>query len=205
MMEVMNAAMICKLYFSKLFLNPEDLYVQRDVKDNYEMHRTLERVFGKNKDERLLWRFEKNDGKYVLYCQSRTKPNWNKLTNAFRYYMLREPIVVEFTPPTNGSWRYRILANAAVNTPEGRKGLLAQNEQEAWFKEMATRNGFALQSLNSFGYLKKFKRSQITAAATKLEGVLTINDGMKFTEFVQNGIGKCKAFGFGLVTLAKIS
>ena len=50
----------------------------------------------------------------------------------------------------------------------------------------------------------KVKSPSMTFYGVQFEGVLRVEDTKKFEYVLKNGIGSGKAFGFGLLTIAKI-
>lgn len=110
-----------------------------------------------------------------------------------------------------------------------RVGLLTRPEQAGWLVRQGERCGFALcdpppdwfdafdgaaprsaVQIVSLGHLKGQKVEAATGRATTLthiatdfDGVLRVTDGKKFSEAVRLGIGPGKAFGFGLLSVAR--
>ena len=82
-------------YLSKLELNPKSRQVWSELKNPYELHRTLSRAFGKEKEEcqlaRCLYRIEPETDRQKLHClvQSKTEPDWEYLNEGY----VRQPLL----------------------------------------------------------------------------------------------------------------
>jgi len=83
------------MYLSRLILNPRSKQVQKDVSEPYEMHRSLMRAFptlNKNQNGGILWRLvtprPPSSPHFLLYVQSKHKPDWSKLSAVHQDYFL---------------------------------------------------------------------------------------------------------------------
>ncbi len=120
---------------------------------------------------------------------------------------------------------FRLRANPtkrlATRRPEPRNdpllgkrvALLREEEQLDWLKRQAERAGFAMVSAQarpdrSFGatqrgYQREPSNRPLSFGAVVFDGVLEITDVMRFRKSIVAGIGPGKAYGFGLVSLAR--
>lgn len=89
---------------------------------------------------------------------------------------------------------------------------VTQEQQRQWLLERAERNGFLLYK-DGFDVVEtkwlKFrkgeaKNTEVTLRSAAFEGMLTITDISLFKDALVNGIGRAKAYGCGLMTLARI-
>jgi CRISPR system Cascade subunit CasE len=112
-----------------------------------------------------------------------------------------------------------------------RIGLYTEAEQSAWLMRKAEQHGFALMPLpegpswcdplgddnpkvdvriRSEGMRSGRRRNEVGTATqlkhlgVQFEGVLRVTDPALFTQALQNGIGSGKAFGFGLLSIARL-
>jgi CRISPR system Cascade subunit CasE len=83
-------------------------------------------------------------------------------------------------------------------------------QKSDWLLKRAEKNGFHLEE-NSFGVVQtsiaQFRRSsqrdtQVTIGETIFEGELTVTNAALLREAMTNGVGRAKAYGCGLLTIA---
>ena len=202
------------MYLSMLELNPRSRQVQAELRDPYQMHRTLSRAFGDDPDAyaqaRCLFRVDemKGSGKMLALLQSKAPPDWDRLP--MRGYVASTPQVKEFTPTfINGQiLRFRLRANPTSRRGRDGKrlGIYREDEQCVWLQRKAESGGFTVLSVNTNpdrelecmtadGFGTKF-------AVVTFDGVLRVNDPDLFLKTVESGIGTAKGFGFGLLSVA---
>jgi len=213
------------MYLSKLTLNIEHPASKRALANYYEAHRLLWRGFPDKKDggsPRVLFRVENSPAGYppVVLVQSDLEPSWDPL---LRDGVLSSAQAKEFSPQfTSGQrLRFRLRANPTKKitkesrskdgTPRKRKprvGLFGEEKQTAWLKRKAEAGGFCLLdvAISSHGTVTSRKpgwRIPITHHAVTFYGILEVRDPALFTDALRAGIGSAKAFGFGLLSLAR--
>lgn len=120
---------------------------------------------------------------------------------------------------TNGSkWHFRLTANPTIqfadrNSEKGRGKVAAHitpKFQEKWLCEKAEKNGFSLTDgeylvTSSRWYMFKKNRddkNRVKLLSVTFEGLLTVTDADAFRNALVNGIGREKAYGMGLLTIA---
>jgi CRISPR system Cascade subunit CasE len=83
---------------------------------------------------------------------------------------------------------------------------LEQQAGAAWLEKKAEKNGFKLLSVTAEGYQQHhFKKRGIKISTLDFNGVLEVTDpGIFIQEALYKGIGPAKAFGCGLLSLARI-
>lgn len=201
------------MFISKIMLNPKSRQVQAELRNLYEMHRTLSRGFGTDKAEyeaaRCLFRVDNggaSTGLHVL-VQSRVRPDWG-LLSVPDTYMAGPPEVKEFSPVLKPGrrLRFRLRANPTVKRDGKRLGLYKEEEQLKWLSRKGNAGGFAVLSAecasdDKLGF-RTAAGSEATFAAVTFDGVLTVTDPDAFLETLSGGIGSAKGFGFGLLSIA---
>ncbi|MBI3946599.1 MAG: type I-E CRISPR-associated protein Cas6/Cse3/CasE [Armatimonadetes bacterium] len=202
------------IYLSRLLLNPRSRQVQAELRDPYQMHRTLSKAFGDADDEfaraRCLFRVDnaRPFAALSLLSQSLLEPDWERLTVADRY-LLAPPEVKAFRLSLRGGecLAFRIHANPTVKRDGKRYGLYREQEQEAWLRRKAEENGFEV--LRVLIHPATIVRSRATEGrdaqliGVTFEGALRVTDPDALHAAAANGIGSAKAFGFGLLSLAR--
>ncbi len=215
------------MYLSRLILNPRSRAVRRDLADLYQLHRTLMRAFPDNLEEgeeRILFRVDEERGSAVPIClvQSWHRPDWSFL-DAREGYLLptdspwwedrRNPAVKPFDPTFHRGQvlAFRLRANPTVKKQGKRHALFREELQQRWIERKADRHGFRLLSLtivpegNRRGYQQvegASKRRRLILYAVRFDGILAVEDPVRFAEAVRHGIGPGKGLGFGLLSLA---
>ena len=207
------------LYLSRLALHPRSRQVQAELRDPYEMHRTLAKAFGEGEDAqaaaRCLFRVEESpQGALIVLVQSRTEPVWGRLTIPPDY--LQEPPQVKPFAPTfqaGETLAFRLRANPTMRQaakPDGRRlgdrvGLYTEAARLAWLTRKALDGGFTLRSVTQTGEDPpecQAKGRRAVFSAVRFEGVLRVTDPTQLLEALAGGIGAGKGFGFGLLSLA---
>ena len=175
------------MYFSRLILNPHSRWVQRELANPYELHRTLLRAFPENSFHRerddhecagVLYRLDMlsphND--FVLLVQSQMVPDWSfLLDHGPADYLLRtdpfgeeNPAVkartLAFRPGQMLNFRLRAnptkrLGKTAQTNSGKRVGLYTADQQTTWLQRKADQHGFLLRRVQ-ISQDERIKREQ---------------------------------------------
>ena len=138
------------IFLSRLRLNAGDRQVQRDLRDPYQMHKTLARAWGEGDDyqtARVLFRVEEAQEKAqgeaaCVLVQSLTAPDWSRVPPKY----LQAPAQLKrWTPSLQAgqSLRFCLLANPTVKRDGKRLGLYGEVEQLLWLARKAQACGIA--------------------------------------------------------------
>lgn len=203
------------MFLSRLLLNPRSRQVRREAAEPYELHRTLMRAFGPREVAgRVLFRLDgPRDGvALVLLVQSQTEPDWSHHV-ALTHYLCDQPESKQYQPgfATGQRLRFRLRANPTVKRDGKRLGLLTEEKQLGWLTRKGEAGGFRVlgAAANEEGFLGGRKeggggRHTLTHLAVRYDGVLEVNDPARLLDTVRTGVGSGKAFGFGLLSLARV-
>jgi CRISPR system Cascade subunit CasE len=202
------------IYLSCLPLNVRSHQVRKELRDPYQMHRTLSRAFGDEPDEyqqaRCLFRVDASPsgpGQFAL-VQSCAMPNWGFLAG-LPNYLCDSAAVKEFDPAFVEGQRlaFRLRANPTVRRDGKRLGLFSDEERLQWLGRKAEANGFeVLTTVMQLEDTNRFDRTPgqtVSLSAVCFDGTLLVCDPDAFQSAVKGGIGSGKAFGFGLLSLAR--
>ncbi|MDY6846394.1 MAG: type I-E CRISPR-associated protein Cas6/Cse3/CasE [Chloroflexota bacterium] len=209
------------MYLSKLLLDPASRQVQKEISNRYELHRTLTAQFPQESRENigLLYRIEMPDRQVYqpirLLIQTQLEPNWKKFVD--KELLTDRAQVKEFNLNfiTKTSYYFRLLGNPTMRKkqPDGsgkRVGLYKIEEQENWLSHKAEQGGFRVLAvtLTDLGLIESIKKKNsrthnIKHLGIQFDGILTVTNPEKFEKTIIKGIGSAKAFGFGLLSLAK--
>ncbi|MEA4811880.1 MAG: type I-E CRISPR-associated protein Cas6/Cse3/CasE [Anaerolineaceae bacterium] len=209
------------MYLSKLKFDPLNRQVRKEFANRYELHRTLYAQFKSYASHEigLLYRAEEGDpytaGPLVTLIQSQLKPDWEPL---YAQGLLMEKAEIRSYEPTckkGELFYFRLLANPTTRRNEGsfagkRVGLLLAEEQEAWLRRKGAEGGFMPLSLETRPSEKIISKKMIAGELATLthlsvlyNGSLEVLDEHAFEASLVRGLGSAKAFGFGLLSLAR--
>jgi CRISPR system Cascade subunit CasE len=202
------------MFLSHLPLNPRSRQVRREVAEPYEMHRTLLRGFPATpSDERILFRVDESreSGRWAALVQSRATPDWTHLS-ALPGYLLGPPQYKAFDLAfaAGQRLRFRLRANPTVKRDGKRVGLLTEDAQRGWLDRKSGESGFVVLGVQvvreGFATGRKPDGDHghvLTHLGVRYDGLLKVIDPGRLLEALRSGIGSGKAFGFGLLSLAK--
>lgn len=215
------------LHLSRLHLNPRAPQAAQDRASAYRLHQTLRWAFpGAGEDgaglpdgERPLWR---DEGEHGLLFQSVTRPDWQAVEDRWPGYFHGAPQVkafdlgglrrgdpLAFVLRANVTVnRYRDGQDRAQDPRTKREALRGAPEQVEWLRRQGERAGFALigTDITRSGNVRLHKpgqRAAMTLFAVTFEGLLRVEDPAALAGAVRGGLGRAKALGFGLLSLAR--
>ena len=180
-----------------------------------------EREKPKNERTRKLWRVDELRGEYYLIVLSEKKPDFGKLekygvknTAESKNY---ERLLDSIKPGMRA--RFKIELNTvhsnAKNAEKGKRGRVVPVPHEKlgeFFFDRTEKNGFSVNknelAITNIGK-KLFRRkkedgekeTRVNLVSATSEGILTVTDEERFRETLVMGIGRKKAYGFGLLTI----
>jgi CRISPR system Cascade subunit CasE len=220
------------MYLSLLRLNPASRQAMREVIDVQALHVRLMSAFpataGSRADVGLLHRVERDRaGRPQVLVQSRLRPDWSRLPER---YLAAPAALKEIDGVFNAirpglRLRFRLRANPTkrllreerrVGLPprvdrgglEGKRvALLREEEQLAWLERRAKAAGFRIVSALARPEMevggRKTDGTNLAFGAVSFDGVLLVDDPERFRDALERGIGPGKAYGFGLLSVAR--
>ncbi|PAT44043.1 type I-E CRISPR-associated protein Cas6/Cse3/CasE [Lysobacteraceae bacterium NML75-0749] len=204
------------MYLTRLLLDTRSAQVRRDLGNPYELHRTLVRAFVQSDAQdvpRFLWRVEPQaawNSPPVVLVQSEHSADWS-LLQALPRYLKAPPASKALSPerlfPAGQRCRFRLFANPTVTRAGKRIGLVGDDAQLAWLQRQGQSHGFALEAaiVTHSEVLKPRKQAAVLSLQRACyEGVLQVTDADRLKAALVAGIGPGKAFGCGLLSLARI-
>ena len=217
------------MYLSRLLLNPQSRQVQRETADPYNLHRSIMQAFGPKRDQaNVLHRLEVHPrtGQIMLLVQSLAEPDWSPL--AGKAYLLPDDPFSGLDNPAVKSFdlallpdqtlQFRLVANPTIKKVRrdengerrnsNRVPLVHEDRQVEWLQKQANQNGFRILQLQVSQTQKQKSRQKsngrpITLYTVQFNGRLQITDTALFNQALRQGIGPAKAFGCGLLSLAR--
>lgn len=165
------------------------------------MHRSVMGLFaalpegnGNRRDELgVLWRKEPTS--YIL-IRSKIAPTNLPISAKTR----QEP---QFSLHSGDPILFRIAVNAVVRHPKEKGGHTPVEDVESW---LAAKLSSSLDDLVAFRHDRTVYKSQVrdlTIQTDLLEGAAIVADPSHLERQLENGVGRAKAFGCGLLTVAR--
>jgi len=201
----------------------------RALASPHVLHGAVESSFPSRLDknrERILWRVDYVRDTCYLMVLSADQPEGLEIGIQFGYEHLEpkwetknyNPLLARLQ--SDQVWRFRLRGNPVHSSGKekdetsGRGKVFAhvtQQQQRQWLIVRAQSCGFSLDD-NAFDVVhtewKKFhkangSRQEVALRTADFEGVLTISDAESFKRTLLSGIGRAKAYGCGLLTIAR--
>ncbi|PWW58349.1 type I-E CRISPR-associated protein Cas6/Cse3/CasE [Actinokineospora spheciospongiae] len=214
------------MYLSRLVLNPQAPSVKRGIANVHDMHRTLMSAYPDQPElsayrqaHGVLWRIDPARTAITQLVQSTTRPDWSRLPEG---HVARAPetqsmrqVLDALTPGRR--FAFRLLANptefsrTAAESPK-RLPHRTTEAQVTWLIRQAERYGFVIPSAADGRpdlatteipqITGRKKGSRITVYAVRYDGHLVVTDPAALSGALTSGIGRAKAYGCGLLSLA---
>ena len=212
------------MYISRVKLDLNNRKNLRDLSQLGCYHGWIEDSFpderGKGNRSRKLWRIDSIHNEHYLLVLSEEKPEESILEKYAVKGSLEikdyDPFIEKLREGMQAKFRIKLntvksLADRSQGRRRGRLVPVPLDELIPYFLSRAEKNGFHVDE----GDLKIVARSKelfekqdqedtrikLDLVSTSYEGLLTITDLEKFKKALAQGIGKKKAYGFGLLTI----
>lgn len=203
------------MHLTRLTLDPRSAHARRDLGDAYEMHRTLARAFvedAQSTPARFLWRLEAGSNAWatpVVLVQAAVEADWSALQalpNYLQGSVESKCLSLEEWLEGGTRYRFRLQANPTVTRQGKRYGLVGEAEQLAWLERQGVRHGFSVEAalVTASDVLASRKgESRISLQRVCFEGRLQVTELAAISRALMLGIGPGKAFGCGLLSVAR--
>lgn len=195
------------------------------------LHAAVESSFPSSADKKFrnLWRIDRLGDALYLLVLSDGKPDFTHIVEQFGWPAAEQRWETKNYAPllerieVGQKWQFRLRANPvhSVKQPSNsqdqkptKRGKVYAHvtvqQQEQWLLDRAAKYGFSLQE-SSFRVVqqevKKFQRQRnpVTLGIATFEGILEVEDVALFLRTLICGIGRAKAYGCGLLTIARVS
>jgi CRISPR system Cascade subunit CasE len=211
---------VVPLHFSKVVL-------ARPPKDVYVLHQLLWKAFD-SKERPFLFRADairtEDGGRMVVLAQSMVEARWSALDGSvlnaeqvyrqvrlsagddLRFFLRANPTI---SRKGRNEPKFKDVEGEAFRDARGRRvALLAEDARLQWLHKKAASAGFKVIGVRTSNARPwRWNRSGIIARhdGVDFEGSLRIEDPAKLRDALLRGIGTAKAFGFGLLSLARLS
>lgn len=213
------------MFLSRIKLNEKRRETMEALASPHLLHSAVDSSFQGDR-QRNLWRVDwLNDTCYLLVLSPNDRMDFSHITEKFGYVDMGfnwetknyETLLTRLKP--GQVWQFRLCANPVrssfrekdSNTGRGKVfAHVTHEQQKQWLLNRAKDYGFILDEslfdvVNS-EWLKfnkgGHKSHRISLHTASFEGVLTISDRQQFIDALRFGIGRAKAYGCGLMTIA---
>lgn len=211
------------MYLSRVEINYDNLKTMRDLAHVETFHAWVEESFPEewltHTRSRKLWRVDTLQGKQYLLVLSNSQPDLTKLE---KYGVAHTAATKNYdsllTSLKKGDrLQFRVALNPVISLPseQGQDGKrprgrvvphVTHAQQIEFLASRAQKYGFSLEA-GEFDIVERgssyFRKSQkpIRLVKAVYQGFLTVEDVELFRNTLVNGIGKKKAYGFGMMTV----
>jgi len=209
------------VFLSRVMIDVNNRIKTKDLDHLGAYHNWIEQSFpnelAAGERTRKLWRVDHIGAEYYLLVLSRVKPDLAKLE---RYGVPGSAETKEYSVLLNelkegDKLRFRLVLNPVKSLSQGKMSgergrvipLVTAEQQLQYLQERAARYGFSMENNEvtvterGFEILKRKNQRPLKICKAAYEGLLTIEDLERFKEALVDGIGKKKAYGFGLLTV----
>lgn len=207
------------MYLSRVEVDENNLRKIRDLTHLGAFHSWVEDSFPEETENgtrtRKLWRLDRLQGHLYLLVVSETKPVLSRLEKYGVPETAQSKSYDAFLARIqNGSHYYfKAVLNPvhSVYDAEGKRGRvypeITAEQQISYLERQAEKNGFQLIpetyhiTERKYEVLKKKNERPVRLSKVTYEGKLVVTEAVDFREALVKGIGKKKAYGFGLMTV----
>lgn len=211
------------MYLSRVEIDYENRVALKELNHLGAFHNWVEQSFPeeiKNSERtRKLWRVDRLKNKNYLLIVSKDKPDFKRLEKYGVKGTAQAKDYDEFlkTFKNNDRMTFRVVLNPnkSISDRSLRRGkvipLLHEDEQFKYLIDRSEKNGFSLNSKDfyilksNFETLYKPNGFKLDLIKAEYQGELTITDVEKFKIALTTGIGKKKAYGFGMMTVIPVT
>lgn len=222
------------MYLSRVEIDFDNRMKTRKLTHLGAYHDWVERSFPEDFElgnrTRKLWRIDRLNDKYYLLIVSENKPVIVSEDNPEKEGLERYGVsgtgqVKDYDKflnsiKTGGKMRFRVKLNTVkADSQEGKKAglkrgrlfpIVNQEELVRFLIDRSKKNGFKVEEYDfvvvekGFEKLQKKNMKPLDLAMATYEGNLVVTDEEKFIKTLTEGIGKKKAYGFGMMTVIPI-
>lgn len=168
---------------------------------------------------RVLWRVDSAATSMWLYLTSPTKPDLTHLVEQIGWPTQLTWQTADYAPlldrlEIDQRWSFRLTANPTHTAGGKRFAHVTVAQQQQWLLDRAGRSGFRVAETVAGDcdlvivdrVVHRFDRqgSTVTLSTATYDGALVVTDPAALRRALINGIGRGKAYGCGLLTLAEL-
>lgn len=190
------------MFLAKWTLKIED-YIQLTKGTPEGEHDLIWSLFNNHQGNRpWQYKIESIKDGLVIWIRSRIKFEKEPIYGTF--------IFKEVGIPTSEWYQVKVSLNPIVEKREDKKNsvripLIHEEQINAFVRRIFTRHGFEIKSFSASKPIKTISNRKITFTKSEVVGIVKVVDQQKFINAVENGIGKEKSYGCGMLCLIPIN
>lgn len=216
---------------SRVAINPQLRQGRKLLANPQAMHAAVLSCFPPDidsDDARVLWRLDQAEGAFTLYVTGPEAPDLRVILEQAGW-PTRPGQSTDYRPfldrlRAGQLWRFRLSANPVKSVPAGRgeRGRVVphvtRSQQLSWLEQRAVEHGFELlrtgestdqvQATVTRSEDLRFRRGNssrpVSLRRAQFDGALTVTNAETLRKTLLLGIGRGRAYGCGLLTLAPL-
>lgn len=219
---------------SRLYLNPQRRGARKLLASPQAMHAAVRAAFPPDIDEshaRVMWRVESQSQVHTLYLQGPEAPDLASLVEQAGW-ATRPGDTADMSPLLDSlrlgqEWAFRLVANPVQNVSRGPgvRGKIVPHvttrQQVEWLMRRADAHGFEIVphpsgtpsvvvtrredlAFSKHDSNHEGARRLVTLRTARFDGILRVTDVDHIRVALAQGIGRGKAYGCGLLSLARV-
>jgi len=218
------------MFLTRFYLNKQRRDARRFLGSPQVMHAGVLASFLPDNEAgaegRVLWRLDNAAARPTLYIVSPGRPDLTHLVEQVGWPTAATWETRDYQPVLDGlaagqRWGFRLTANPTKSTKlsdqagrSQRYGHVTADQQQAWLTDRLPKLGVSLAKTTAGDVelelrdraVRRFTRQGATVTLTTVtfQGVLSIDDPESLRAALVAGVGPAKAYGCGLMTLARI-
>lgn len=216
------------MYLTRCGINPARRGARRLLASPQRVHAAVQAGFPpSDPNERILWRLDTGNDRSDLFIVSPDRPDLTHVVEQAGWPTTQTWEAREYSPfldrlAAGQRWAFRLTANPVRSLPrDAGRGRVSAHvtvaQQQEWFLRRAQQLGIEVPA-SSLGVPElvvrdrrtaRFERReatagrQVTVVMATYEGVLDVIEPALLRQALTAGIGRAKAYGCGLLTLAR--
>jgi CRISPR system Cascade subunit CasE len=207
--------------FTKILINPQRRQARKLLTNPQAMHAAVRAAFPPDlsSDSRILWRLDSREHEHALYVVAPEAPDASNIIEQASW-ATRPQQTADYAPLLGSlvagqEWAFELVANPTKSLPQGigKRGRVVAHvtpkQQIEWLMERSQSAGFDVVDATVIGrenlsfYKGDDSKRRVTIRTARFRGVLRVTDPDLLRRTLVDGIGRGRAYGCGLLTLAK--
>ncbi len=179
-------------------LSPNDSETQRLLEYPYRFHHVLEDI--NTARQRLLWRFAHQR----LLIRHSQPLDWNRLDQRFPRLGQRTHSHLQNTPKVGDYFAFNLLAYIRRRPVTGPWIVQEPDQYREWLQRQSAAVGFDVKEISRMSQSSTYVRTSsmgLNIQPVEIIGQLEVSDVASFTQTLEKGLGRMRAFGCGLLLI----
>ncbi len=216
------------MYLTRMQLDVKKRETMKAFASPNIVHGVVEHAF-QGERKRKLWRIDCLNGDWFLLIVSEDQPDLKEAVKQFGMAEGGAWTTKDYEPLLNRIeagqfWHFRLIANPTISRMPQRDGIGSDRgkirgkvyahqtpeQQEQWLISRALQHGFSVEEGDfhavhqEWYHFKKRGQNhrQISISGVTFEGILSVTDAEIFRKTLCEGLGRGKAYGMGMLTVA---